>query len=503
MQQPSLVIGVGGGSGVPGAEVLALIDATLAGLGRDRRDVARLATVSAKTAEAGLLAAAAALAVPLTGYPAEQLAAVPVPHPSGTAAAAVGTPSVAEAAALLAAGTGSRLLAPKHRSARATVAIATPGPARAAEGNGHGSTATGTGPDTAEPGTALPGGPGGEPDLRHHGDAEVRAAGLVDLAVNVRTGTPPQWLRERLAATLGDLAAYPEGSRARAAVAGRHGRPVEEVLLTSGAAEAFVLLARVLAPRHAVVVHPQFTEPEAALRDAGHRVGRVLLSPADGFRLTPGAVPEEADLVVVGNPTNPTSVLHPAATLAALARPGRTLVVDEAFVDTVPGERESLAGLRGLPGEVVVLRSLTKTWGLAGLRIGYVLGPAGLIARLAAAQPLWPVSTPALAAAEACSTPAALAEAEAAAHTIAAQRAHLLARLAEFPAVTVHGEPAASFLLVHVPGAAALRERLRGAGYALRRGDTFPGLGPDWLRIAVRDEATTDAFVAVLQELLP
>ncbi|MCP2308091.1 histidinol-phosphate/aromatic aminotransferase/cobyric acid decarboxylase-like protein [Kitasatospora paracochleata] len=88
-----------------------------------------------------------------------------------------------------------------------------------------------------------------EPDLRHHGDAEVRTPGLVDLAVNVRTGTPPDWLRERLAATLGDLAAYPDGTAARAAVAARHRRPVAEVLLTSGAAEAFVLLARVLRPR--------------------------------------------------------------------------------------------------------------------------------------------------------------------------------------------------------------------------------------------------------------
>lgn len=213
-------------------------------------------------------------------------------------------------------------------------------------------------------------------DLRHHGDAEVRAdgAGLVDLAVNVRTGTPPQWLREHLAATLGDLAAYPDGTAARAAVAARHGRPVAEVLLTAGAAEAFVLLARVLTPRHVVVVHPQFTEPEAALRDAGHAVQRVLLPPSDGFRL--GAVPEEADLVVLGNPTNPTSVLHPADAVAALARPGRTLVLDEAFMDTVPGETESLAAVRDLPGRVVVLRSLTKTWGLAGLRIGYVLGPA-------------------------------------------------------------------------------------------------------------------------------
>ncbi|MFF2039760.1 Rv2231c family pyridoxal phosphate-dependent protein CobC [Kitasatospora sp. NPDC058170] len=339
-----------------------------------------------------------------------------------------------------------------------------------------------------------------EPDLRHHGDAEVRSAGLVDLAVNVRTGTPPPWLRERLAATLGDLAVYPDPAAARAAVAVRHRRPVEEVLLTAGAAEAFVLLARVLTPRHISVVHPQFTEPEAALRDAGHTVHRVLLSPADGFRLA--AVPEEADLVVLGNPTNPTSVLHPAAAVAALARPGRTLVIDEAFMDTVPGETESLAAVRDLPGQVVVLRSLTKTWGLAGLRIGYVLGPAALIAGLAAAQPLWPVSTPALVAAEACSTPAALAEAEQAARDLAGHRDHLLKGLAAFPAVRVHGEPAASFVLVELSEAAAVRTRLREHGFAVRRGDTFPGLGPDWLRIAVRDPATTDRFLAALDAVL-
>lgn len=244
------------------------------------------------------------------------------------------------------------------------------------------------------------------PDLRHHGDAEVRddGAALVDLAVNVRSDTPPPWLRERIAASLTSLAAYPDGRAARAAVAARHGLPVSRVLLTAGAAEAFVLLARALKVRQPVVVHPQFTEPEAALRDAGHTVERVLLRPEDGFRLDVALVPERADLVVIGNPTNPTSVLHPASVLASLARPGRVLVVDEAFMDAVPGEREALAGRTDVPG-LVVLRSLTKTWGLAGLRIGYALAEPEIIAELERAQPLWPVSTPALAAAEACVAP--------------------------------------------------------------------------------------------------
>jgi len=334
-------------------------------------------------------------------------------------------------------------------------------------------------------------------DLRHHGDAEV-GAGLVDLAVNVRAGTPPSWLAERIAGSLAGLAAYPDATTARRAVAARHGRPESEVLLTAGAAEAFVLLARVLRPRRAVVVHPQFTEPEAALRAAGHPVDRVLLDAAGGFRLDPADVPDDADLVVLGNPTNPTSVLHPASLVRQLARPGRTLVVDEAFMDAVPGERESLAGASGLPG-LVVLRSLTKTWGLAGLRIGYVLAGADVVEGLRAAQPLWAVSTPALAAAEACMAPGALAEAAEAARTVTADRAYLVERLRGVPGVRFAGAtPAGPFVLLHLPGAAEARLRLRAMGYAVRRADTFPGLDPSWVRIAVRPPAVTHQLLTAL-----
>ncbi|MEU6536251.1 Rv2231c family pyridoxal phosphate-dependent protein CobC [Streptomyces sp. NPDC047000] len=345
----------------------------------------------------------------------------------------------------------------------------------------------------------------GPHDLRHHGDAEVRddGAALADLAVNVRSGTPPAWLREVIAASLDGLAAYPDGRSARAAVAARHAVPVERVLLTSGAAEAFVLLARALKVRRAVVVHPQFTEPEAALRDAGHAVERVLLREADGFRLDPDAVPDDADLVVIGNPTNPTSVLHPAASIVRLARPGRTLVVDEAFMDAVPGEREALAGRTDVPG-LVVLRSLTKTWGLAGLRVGYVLAPPETVRELALAQPLWPVSTPALVAAEACVSAAALAEAAGAAGRLAADREHLVAGLDGFAGagVRVVGPAAAPFVLVRMPSAEAVRGRLRRLGYAVRRGDTFPGLGEGWVRVAVRDRGTVDGFLTALERAL-
>ncbi len=330
--------------------------------------------------------------------------------------------------------------------------------------------------------------------LLHHGDADV-IPGLVDLAVNVRAGGTPAWLLDRIREA--DLTSYPDQASAVAAVAVRHGRSPHEVLLTAGAAEAFVLLARALAPRHPVVVHPQFTEPEAALRAAGHRVEQVMLP--FPFVLDPALVPGDADLVFVGNPTNPTSVLHPRASIRSLLRPGRLVVVDEAFADCVPDEPESLADSDDLAG-LVVIRSLTKTWSLAGLRVGYLLAEADTIALLAAAQPLWPVSSPALAACVATTEPAALAEVGDWARRLTAERSHLDQRLIAL-GMRVVPDPAASFLLLHTERS-DLRVRLHSKGFAIRRGETFPGLSSCWTRVAVRDTATSDAFADAVAEVI-
>ncbi len=331
-------------------------------------------------------------------------------------------------------------------------------------------------------------------ELAHHGDRDL-VTGLVDLAVNVRAGAPPRWLRERIAAA--DLSSYPVQDEALAAVGARHQHPVDEVLLTAGAAEAFVLVARAFAPSRAVVVHPQFTEPELALRQAGHRVDRVILEPP--FVLDPDRIPADADLVVIGNPTNPTSVSHPAALLAELARPGRLLVVDEAFADCRPGEPQSLARRRDLPG-LVVIRSLTKTWGLAGLRAGYLVAEPAIVARLARAQPQWPVSAPALAACLHCCSVPAVAEATAAAVRLEQERS-VLTELLGGVDVEVVPRASASFVLIR-SGRADLREALHSVGFAVRRGETFPGLDRFWIRVAVREPRTSQAFVAALREVL-
>lgn len=318
-------------------------------------------------------------------------------------------------------------------------------------------------------------------DLDHHGDADTGAPDL-DHAVGVWRPQPPSWLLARLQAALAGLAEYPRQDAAVAAVAARHRRDASHVLLTNGAAEAFTLLARTLSPRHATCVHPSCTGPETALQAAGHAVQRVLLPPP--FDLDPALVPDDADLVVVGNPTNPTGRMHPASTLEKLARPGRTLAVDETFADAIPGEPATLSRRSDLPG-ILVVRSLTRTWRLAGLRVGYMLGPPDIVRALKRAQPPCPVNALALEALIACSEPAAVAWADQEARRLARWRASLAASLNELPDVTTDATGQVPFLLLQVPDAAQVRMRLQEAGIAVRRGDTVPGLDEHWIRIAV------------------
>jgi histidinol-phosphate aminotransferase len=318
---------------------------------------------------------------------------------------------------------------------------------------------------------------------RYHGDQAV-AAGMLDFAVNVRASHPPDWLLKRLAVRLPDLARYPSADDVHAAqdaVAQRHGRSRDEVLLLAGAAEGFALLPN-LRPELAAVIEPSFTEPALALADAGVPVHEVVLPPP--FGLDGVDVPDEADLVVVGNPTNPTAVLHSRERLLALRRPGRILVVDEAFADSIAGEAESLAG-HSLP-DVLVVRSLTKTWSLAGLRVGYALGSPDVFRRLTARRAHWPVGTLQLAAIGACCAPGAVAEAAADVPRLTALRAQMVAGLQSVGADVVDGQ--GPFVLFSMPGAESVRKQLSHKGIAVRRCDTFVGLGEDYLRAAVRPE---------------
>jgi len=135
---------------------------------------------------------------------------------------------------------------------------------------------------------------------------------------------------------------------------------------------------------------------------------------------------------------------------------------------------------------VLVLRSLTKTWSLAGLRVGYALGAPGVLARLAARRPHWPLGTLQLEAIAACCSPEAVAEARAGAADLADLRSGMTAALRGLGLDVVDG--CAPFVLFAVPDAALVRKRLAANNIAVRRCDTFVGLAQGYLRAAVRPD---------------
>jgi histidinol-phosphate/aromatic aminotransferase/cobyric acid decarboxylase-like protein/adenosyl cobinamide kinase/adenosyl cobinamide phosphate guanylyltransferase len=328
---------------------------------------------------------------------------------------------------------------------------------------------------------SLGGAPEERADLRRHGDELVRP-GDADHAVSVMAGGPPAWLREQLeSALVTGIGAYPSEVEAVAALAALHGRDPAEVVPVNGAAQALWLLPAALRPSLAACVHPAFTEGEAALRAHGVPVVRVLRDPERGFALDPEAVPEAADLVLAGNPVSPSGTLDPAAALLALRRPRRTVVVDEAFMDLVPGEPGSL--VRDAPSDVVVVRSLTKSLAIPGLRAGYAVAAAPLADRLRAVRPPWSVNALALAAlAAAARRPDALA---AAARRAEREREDLVRRLAGIERVRTW-PASASFCLVEVPDGPRVAAALRDARIAVRPAASFPGLGAGHLRITAR-----------------
>ncbi len=170
-----------------------------------------------------------------------------------------------------------------------------------------------------------------------------------------------------------------------------HAFGAQQALPVAGSQAAIRTLPQLLGRGRVGVAALGYSEYAPAFAAAGHDV--VLLGESD---FAQPSLADGLDHLVVVNPNNPTGRLLSPQTLlgwhAALARHGGTLIVDEAFIDCTPGH--SIAAHSGAPG-LVVLRSLGKFYGLAGVRCGFVLGERTLLDALHERLGHWTVSGPA------------------------------------------------------------------------------------------------------------
>ena len=208
--------------------------------------------------------------------------------------------------------------------------------------------------------------------------------------------------------------------------------------------------------------------------------------------------------ILFNTPNNPTGRLVDGALLRAAAEQcravGAVLAVDECFLPLSDGAGPGLAPCLAEHPNLLLLRAFTKSYAMAGLRLGYALSAnGGLLERMAAAGPPWSVSTPAqaagLAALEQCSD-----WPEKARALLASERPALSDGLAALGLEVVPGQ--ANYLLFRAAGAADLNDRILTRGVLIRSCANYHGLGNDWYRVCVGQAEQNRRLLAALKEVL-
>jgi threonine-phosphate decarboxylase len=347
---------------------------------------------------------------------------------------------------------------------------------------------------------------------REHG---VDPAGVLDFSINVNPLGPPPEMVAAMHAALARVDRYPEPDQARlrAALADHAGADPGWVLPGNGSSDLLYLLMNALRPGSVAVRIPAYSDYERAARAAEAEVEYFTVDLRRALR--------HSDLVILGSPANPTGRLTELTQLIddVRARPECRVVVDHAFFEFVRPLRELAPLPVDWPPNLLSLRSLTKFYGLAGVRLGYLDGRPEVIDALAARRPPWSVNVAAEAAAGALGAVGDYPERTRALIGIERERvARALGagsdgvEAAGFRrGATAAGRPfvypsTANFLLLKLPeggpDSIELRRRCLLRGVLIRDGSNFAGLDRRHVRVAIRTAAENDRMIAAVRASL-
>lgn len=345
---------------------------------------------------------------------------------------------------------------------------------------------------------------------RDHGGAPIAR---IDASVNVNPLGPPESLDAVFARARELASRYPQidAASAREAWADRLGVPFERVLVGNGASELISLAVRAIAPRRVIVFDPCYSEYAAAARAADIAVAHVPLRLDGAEWVTPlaeciasgvdGEPLGDGDLVVVGQPNNPSGHLTAVEPLLALARTGAHVLADESFL-ALTDQPESAVGHSLVPhvgARVGAVASLTKTFCVPGLRLGYLVADEALVTRISELRDPWSVNGIAAEAAVALASDGDYLDRSRA--QLVAERARVAAAVAGLGMRVTAG--VAPWVLARLPGpftAPEVRSALLSRGVAVRDASTFPGLDEGWIRIGVRSAVDDDALLDALSD---
>lgn len=339
--------------------------------------------------------------------------------------------------------------------------------------------------------------------FEHGGDTYLHPE-VLDFSANLNPCGMPSRAIEALHQGVERFAAYPDpqSRELTAAVAAFEGVDQGWVLMCAGATDALSRICQVVRPTQALLCAPCYVGYEQALQQVGACAKYHLLHEEDGFALTQAVaedIDENVQLVFLANPNNPTGrCLDRDVLLHCLERArvaNAIVVLDECFID-LTGQRGS-NDLLDSYDNLIIVKAFTKSFALAGLRLGYALSSnAHLLARLRDAGQPWAVSVPAQIAGVASVAEEGYLEQSRA--LIAGERARLREALESLSFSVMPSD--ANYLLFY--SEPSLADALLTQGILIRSCENFVGLGPGWFRIAVRTPQENDCLIQAVREVV-
>ncbi|MBU6285932.1 MAG: histidinol-phosphate transaminase [Betaproteobacteria bacterium] len=328
---------------------------------------------------------------------------------------------------------------------------------------------------------------------------------IVKLASNENPLGIPASALAAMQAAAADLGRYPDsnGFELKTALAKKHRVPSEWITLGNGSNDVLELAARAFLQPGLASIYAQHSFAVYALATQAIGARHVVVPAKDlGHDLDAMVKAIDADtrIIFVANPNNPTGTFLEATRIDAMLKqipPQVAVVLDEAYSDYLPPQvrMDSVAWVRNFPN-LIVSRTLSKAYGLAGLRIGYAIAQESITDLMNRLRQPFNVNSLALAAAT-----AALEDDAFLAKSYALNRQGLEQLQSAFNAMQLPYLPSyANFVLVKVGNAAAVYESLLRAGVIVRPVANY-GL-PEWLRVSVGLPEENEAFLAALANAL-
>ncbi|MBN2254086.1 MAG: threonine-phosphate decarboxylase [Deltaproteobacteria bacterium] len=335
---------------------------------------------------------------------------------------------------------------------------------------------------------------------------------IIDFSANINPFGYPPGLKEAVMSDFESILNYPDidSYELAAALSSYHGIPRQSIVVGNGSTEFMYLLPTVFKPETALIVSPAFSEYEKGLRIAGADISYFAADRDKGFSLDVDGlcarIHEGYDMVYLCNPANPTGILTEKDDLLRIIETagltGAICIIDEAFIDFV--EEASVKEETGRFDSLIVMRSMTKFFGIPGLRVGYLIAEPSLIETIAKSKTPWTVNS--LVQRAAVTALEASDYIEASRQVVRSEREYLKEALGALPGLTVY-DGAANFLFVCIDercavGSTALRDSLRRDGLLIRDCSNFHGLNDRYFRVAVKQREQNEILVKRLREIV-